>query len=185
MNILVIDGQGGRLGCQMVRSIAEKYPGARLMAVGTNSAAAAAMAKAGAHQAATGENPLIVACRKADIIIGPIGIVIADSLLCGADTSARKQVRQYSGRRSGAVIDGSHIGRYGQARRRDARVNCILSTDGFSCTIGLCRSEDGAGTEVPLNRPCVNTVFCDVMKASLSQKGSRRLFYAIWKELLS
>ena len=80
MNILVIDGQGGRLGCQMVRSIAEKYPGARLMAVGTNSAAAAAMAKAGAHQAATGENPLIVACRKADIIIGPIGIVIADSL---------------------------------------------------------------------------------------------------------
>lgn len=80
MNILVIDGQGGRLGCQMVRSIAEKYPGARLMAVGTNSAAAAAMAKAGAHQAAAGENPLIVACRKADIIIGPIGIVIADSL---------------------------------------------------------------------------------------------------------
>ena len=58
MNILVIDGQGGRLGCQMVRSIAEKYPGARLMAVGTNSAAAAAMAKAGAHQAAAGENPL-------------------------------------------------------------------------------------------------------------------------------
>ena len=80
MNILVIDGQGGRLGCQMVRSIAEKYPGARLMAVGTNSAAAAAMEKAGAHQAAAGENPLIVACRKADIIIGPIGIVIADSL---------------------------------------------------------------------------------------------------------
>ena len=77
MNILVIDGQGGKLGCQMVRSIAEKYPGARLMAVGT---AAAAMAKAGAHQAAAGENPLIVACRKADIIIGPIGIVIADSL---------------------------------------------------------------------------------------------------------
>ena len=80
MNILVIDGQGGKLGCQMVKSIAEKYPGARLMAVGTNSAAAVAMAKAGAHQAAAGENPLIVACRKADIIIGPIGIVIADSL---------------------------------------------------------------------------------------------------------
>lgn len=80
MNILVIDGQGGKLGCQMVKSIAEKYPDARLMAVGTNSAATVAMAKAGAHQAATGENPIIVACRKADIIIGPIGIVIADSL---------------------------------------------------------------------------------------------------------
>ena len=80
MNILVIDGQGGKLGCQMVRSIAEKYPGARLMAVGTNSAAAAAMAKAGAHQAAAGENPLIVACRTADIIIGPIGIVITPAM---------------------------------------------------------------------------------------------------------
>ena len=39
------------------------------------------MIKAGAPKAATGENPVIVACRKADIIIGPIGIVIADSLL--------------------------------------------------------------------------------------------------------
>jgi len=195
MNILVIDGQGGKLGCQMVRSIAEKYPGARLMAVGTNSAAAAAMAKAGAHQAAAGENPLIVACRKADIIIGPIGIVIADSLFGEITPAMAVAVAQSDAVRIllpvnrcgniGAVTDGSHIGRYGQARRRDARVNCILSTDGFSCTIGLCRSEDGAGTEVPLNKPCINTVFCDVMKASLSQKGSRRLFYAIWKELLS
>ena len=50
------------------------------MAVGTNAIATAAMLKAGADQAATGENPLIVACRKADVIIGPIGIVIANSL---------------------------------------------------------------------------------------------------------
>ena len=41
----------------------------------------AAMIKAGAKQAATGENPVIVACRRADVIIGPVGIVIADSLL--------------------------------------------------------------------------------------------------------
>ncbi len=81
LNILVIDGQGGKLGCQLVRSILEKYPNAQLTAVGTNSAAAAAMAKAGAHRAAAGENPVVVACRGADIIIGPIGIVIADSLL--------------------------------------------------------------------------------------------------------
>jgi len=51
-----------------------------IMAVGTNATATASMLKAGARQAATGENPVIVACRKADIIIGPIGIVIADSL---------------------------------------------------------------------------------------------------------
>jgi hypothetical protein len=50
------------------------------MAVGTNAVATAAMIKGGAKKAATGENPVIVACRKADVIIGPIGIVIADSL---------------------------------------------------------------------------------------------------------
>lgn len=80
MNILVIDGQGGQLGCQIIKSINTKYPEADIMAVGTNAVATAAMIKGGAKKAATGENPIIVACRKADVIIGPIGIVIADSL---------------------------------------------------------------------------------------------------------
>ena len=78
MNVLVIDGQGGRLGGQLVRLIGERFPEMRIMAVGTN--ATAVMKKAGAHQVASGETPTVVACRKADVIIGPIGIVIADSL---------------------------------------------------------------------------------------------------------
>lgn len=81
MNILVIDGQGGQLGCQLIKAINQKYPEADVMAVGTNAVATAAMMKGGAKKAATGENPIIVACRKADVIIGPVGIVIADSLL--------------------------------------------------------------------------------------------------------
>lgn len=80
MNILVIDGQGGKMGAQLVRAILDRYPGVTLTAVGTNSSAAAAMIKSGAHHAATGENAVKVACRKADIIVGPIGIVIADAL---------------------------------------------------------------------------------------------------------
>ena len=80
MNIIIIDGQGGMLGAQLVREISAKYPDLNLSAVGTNAAATATMIKAGAKRAATGENPVIVACRKADVIIGPIGIVIADSL---------------------------------------------------------------------------------------------------------
>ena len=80
MNVLVIDGQGGRLGGQLVRLIGERFPEMRIMAVGTNATAAAVMKKAGAHQVASGENPTVVACRKADVIIGPSGIVIADSL---------------------------------------------------------------------------------------------------------
>lgn len=80
MNILVIDGQGGQLGSQLVKSILANYKEINITAVGTNATATATMLKAGAHQAATGENPVIVACRKADVIIGPIGIVIADAM---------------------------------------------------------------------------------------------------------
>ncbi|MBR5270141.1 MAG: DUF3842 family protein [Anaerotignum sp.] len=81
MNILVIDGQGGQLGSQLIKTIRANYKDAKVIAVGTNATATAAMLKAGAHQASTGENPVVVACRNADVIIGPVGIVIADSLL--------------------------------------------------------------------------------------------------------
>lgn len=81
MNILVIDAQGGGVGRQLVQEIKKRISDAFVTAVGTNSAATSAMLKAGADQAATGENAVIVACRKADVIVGPIGIVIADSLL--------------------------------------------------------------------------------------------------------
>ena len=80
-NLLVVDGQGGQLGSQIVKALIAKFPGITVTAIGTNATATSAMLKAGASMAATGENPVIVACRKADIIIGPIGIVIADSLL--------------------------------------------------------------------------------------------------------
>jgi len=79
-NLLIIDGQGGQLGSQLIRSIKQRFSDLNLTAVGTNAAATASMLKAGANVAATGENPVKVACKTADIIIGPIGIVIADSL---------------------------------------------------------------------------------------------------------
>ena len=81
MNIVVIDGQGGQLGAQLVKEITARFSDITLTAIGTNAVATAAMLKAGAKQAATGENPVVVACRKGDVIIGPIGIVIADSML--------------------------------------------------------------------------------------------------------
>ena len=81
MKILVIDGQGGGLGKQLVAALSAQCPQAQLTAVGTNSLAASAMRKAGAVRTATGENAVVVNCRHADIIVGPIGIVIADALL--------------------------------------------------------------------------------------------------------
>ena len=81
MEILVIDGQGGGLGRQLVAAVKKAVPQAVVTAIGTNSAATSAMLKAGADRAATGENAVVVGCRRADVIVGPIGILSADSLL--------------------------------------------------------------------------------------------------------
>ncbi|MCI8443104.1 MAG: DUF3842 family protein [Provencibacterium sp.] len=81
MNILIIDAQGGGIGRALVAAVRKELPEAQVTAVGTNSAATSAMLKAGAQHAATGENAVRVCCRTADIILGPIGMVIADSLL--------------------------------------------------------------------------------------------------------
>ena len=80
MKILIVDGQGGGVGRQLATKIKEAFPDVRLMAVGTNTVATAAMLKGGADDAATGENAVLVAARKADVIVGPLGIVVADSL---------------------------------------------------------------------------------------------------------
>ncbi len=80
-HILIIDGQGGGIGRQLVEALRAAEIGCEMTAVGANSAATAAMLKAGADQAATGENAVVVCCRDADVILGPVGIAIADSLL--------------------------------------------------------------------------------------------------------
>lgn len=81
MNVLVIDAQGGGIGKQLVAAIKLKYKDITVNAVGTNSTATAVMLKAGADNCATGENSVVVCAKKADIIMGPIGIVIADALM--------------------------------------------------------------------------------------------------------
>ncbi len=81
MDILIIDGQGGNLGRQLARRLKEALPGADITAVGTNSTATENMLKGGADRAATGENAVVVNARRAKVIAGPLGIVIADALL--------------------------------------------------------------------------------------------------------
>lgn len=82
IKIVIIDGQGGRVGSLLTEKLRKaSLPEAEIYAVGTNAAATAAMMKAGADHGATGENPVLVACRDADYIIGPLGILAADSLL--------------------------------------------------------------------------------------------------------
>ena len=81
MNILVIDGQGGNLGKQLITQLRKVLPDQPITAIGTNSIATTVMLKAGAEIGASGENPVIVGCSRADFILGPIGILIADALL--------------------------------------------------------------------------------------------------------
>lgn len=81
MKITVIDGQGGKMGKNVIEQLKKRHPELPLYAIGTNSIATAAMLKAGADFGATGENPAIVNAADSDIIIGPIGIVFANSLL--------------------------------------------------------------------------------------------------------
>ena len=79
--IVVIDGQGGKIGSLLVGRLKAEAGQYDVYAIGTNSIATSAMMKAGADFGATGENPTIVNCKDADIIVGPLGIVVADSLL--------------------------------------------------------------------------------------------------------
>lgn len=81
MTILVIDGRGGSIGKLLVKMISERFPEDTLIAVGTNSLATESMLKGGAKNAATGENSVVVACKRADVIVGSIGIAIPDSLM--------------------------------------------------------------------------------------------------------
>ena len=99
MKILVIDAQGGGIGKQLVAAIKENIPDAVVTAVGTNFAATSAMQKAGADNAATDENPIVVNARKADYIVGPIGIVIADALLGEITPTMAEAVAQSDAKR--------------------------------------------------------------------------------------
>ena len=96
MKVVVIDGQGGSMGKELVRKLLAVVPADSLYCIGTNTAATQNMMKAGCQNCATGENPVAVACRDADFIIGPIGIVLVDSML-GEITPAIAQSVSNSG----------------------------------------------------------------------------------------
>ena len=83
MKLLIIDGQSGRLGAQIIEGLKKAGLSDQhsIVAVGTNALATSGMINAGANQGATGENAVIVQCRTADVIVGPIGITLADAML--------------------------------------------------------------------------------------------------------
>ena len=81
MKIVVVDGQGGRLGKLLVEGVKARLPRAQVYALGTNSIATSTMLKAGADFGATGENPVIRGVMDADAVLGPVGIVVAHAIV--------------------------------------------------------------------------------------------------------
>ena len=97
--VLIVDAQGGGLGKQLILKIRREIPDVHITAVGTNVAATTAMMKAGADEAATGENAVRVREKKADYIVGPIGIVIADAMLGEITSEVARAVSQADAKR--------------------------------------------------------------------------------------
>ncbi|KYH29146.1 MULTISPECIES: DUF3842 family protein [Clostridium] len=82
MRIAVVDGQGGGIGKAIVEKFRKEFEDTiEIIALGTNSLATSLMLKAGANEGATGENAICYNVSKVDLILGPIGIVCANSLL--------------------------------------------------------------------------------------------------------
>jgi len=82
MRIAVVDGQGGGMGKTLVEKIREILGSeVRILALGTNALATAAMLKAGADEGATGENAIVVNATKVDYIVGSVGILAANAML--------------------------------------------------------------------------------------------------------
>lgn len=135
MKLLIIDGQSGRLGAQIIEGLrkAGLSQPHTILAVGTNALATSAMMNAGADLGATGENPVVVQCAGADVIVGPIGITLADAMLgevtprmaAAVGRSAARRILLPSDRCATTVVGAAPM-----TRRQlvDAAVQCILQT---------------------------------------------------------
>ena len=81
MKVMIMDGQGGGVGKSLVEALTQVCPEAELIAVGSNATATANMMKGGTVNGATGENAVVYNSRRVDVIVGPIGIVLANAML--------------------------------------------------------------------------------------------------------
>ena len=80
--ICVIDGQGGGIGAAIIKKLKERFgEKVQVLALGTNAIATAQMLKAKANQGASGTNAIVQTVKKADFIIGPVGIVMPHSMM--------------------------------------------------------------------------------------------------------
>lgn len=93
MRICVIDGQGGGIGSLIIKRFKEEFgESVEVLALGTNAIATAQMMKAGANRGATGDNAIRVSVAQADVVVGTIGIVLANSMMGEVTASVAEAV---------------------------------------------------------------------------------------------
>jgi hypothetical protein len=82
MVVMVMDGQGGGIGAVIIRTLREQTgQDLEILALGTNSSATSKMMKAGANRGATGENAIVRTSSSADVIVGPLAIIMPNSMM--------------------------------------------------------------------------------------------------------
>lgn len=83
MVVVVMDGQGGGIGSAVIKALRQEagLDQLEILALGTNSIATSQMMKSGANRGATGENAVVQTCPLADIILGPLSIIMPNAMM--------------------------------------------------------------------------------------------------------
>jgi len=82
VKVMVMDGQGGGIGATLIKGLRETMGNdLEILALGTNSIATSRMMKAGANKGATGENAIVRTSRSVDFIIGPLAVLMANTMM--------------------------------------------------------------------------------------------------------
>jgi len=108
--IAIIDGLGGGIGCQLCTRIRQTF-GQRveILALGTNSTASEQMIKAGADRGASGENAIQVSIGLAQYILGPIGIVLPDSMMGEITPTMAQSIMRANGKKILLPVSQPHF----------------------------------------------------------------------------
>jgi NAD(P)-dependent dehydrogenase (short-subunit alcohol dehydrogenase family) len=107
MRIIVIDGMGGGIGAELCARLKEL--GGELIALGTNSAATERMIKAGAQRGATGENAIRVTVPSGDFIVGPVGVIIINSMMGEISANMVEAILSAPGERVLLPLQNEHL----------------------------------------------------------------------------
>ncbi|MDR1031257.1 MAG: DUF3842 family protein [Treponema sp.] len=107
--VIIVDGMGGGIGVQLIGRLKELVDDIEIVALGTNAVATERMMKAGAHRGATGENAIRVSVAHGDFILGPIGIVIINSMMGEITSGMAEAILKAPGQRILLPLQQDHF----------------------------------------------------------------------------